>query len=236
MTEPEPPDATTPPSGLVTRRAVLAGVPATAALTAAVPGPSAATVQGDDYTAQALKALAAYVVPGNDAYSTQQGLTTAQPGGVAAGTDRMLRHTYDEALAVGVAPALQINAPGALGLALVLELYARARYFWESYSGPYEHGFANLAHAKKAQVLGDLDRDALLAATPIGYAFGTLITMAAFGAYSEYGVYDAASRRLTGRPVGWALAQYDGVSDGWPEFHGYWKGRTAVSDPGSARA
>ena len=81
-------------------------------------------------------------------------------------------------------------------------------------------------------MLGDLDNDPLLAGSPIGYAFGTPITLAAFGAYGEAGVYDRATGRLTGRPVGWDLAQYDGVSDGWPELRGYWKGRTSVTDPG----
>jgi hypothetical protein len=222
-----------------TRRAVLAGVPATAgltALTALAVEPAEAAVGGDDYTAQAFKALAAYVVPGDDAYSVQQRLTRPGPGGVAAGTDRMLRRTYDNALGVGVAPALKIDAPGAFGLALVLELYARARYFWESYAGPYEHPFANLRHPLKAQVLGALDNDALLTGSPIGYAFGTPITLAAFGAYGEAGVYDRATKRLSGRPVGWDLAQYDGVSDGWPELRGYWKGRTSASDPGGSRA
>ena len=213
------------------RRAVLTGVPAGAALAAASRGPSAAAdVQGDDYVAQAFKGLAAYAVPGDDAYSTQQGATTPRAGGVAAGTDRMLRETYDKALGIAVAPSLQVTAPGALGVALVLELYARARYFWESFAGPYEHPFANLKHAAKGRVLGDIDVDPLLADSPIGYAFGTLITLAAFGSYGEYAVYDRTTRRLSGRPVGWDLAKYDGVSDGWPEFHGYWQGRTSVTD------
>ena len=222
------------PPGVPTRRAVLAGVPAAAGLAVLAAGPAEADVAGDDYTTQAFKALAAYVVPGDDPYSVQQRLTRPGPGGVAAGTDRMLRRTYDNALQIGVAPGLGVNAPGALGLALVLELYARSRYFWESYAGPYEHGFANLRHPLKAQVLGVLDNDALVTGSPIGYAFGTLITLAAFGAYGEAGVYDRASGRLTGRPVGWDLAQYDGVSDGWPELRGYWKGRTSVTEPGTA--
>ena len=222
------------PPGVPTRRAVLAGVPAAAGLAVLAAGPAEADVAGDDYTTQAFKALAAYVVPGDDPYSVQQGLTRPGPGGVAAGADRMLRATYDGAIGIGVAPAFQINAPGALGVALVMELFARSRYFWESYSGPYENGFANLRHPLKAQVLGDLDQNVLLDGSPLAYAFGTLITLAAFGSYGEIAVWDPATRRLTGRPVGWDLAQYDGVSDGWPELRGYWKGRTSVSDPGAS--
>jgi hypothetical protein len=215
-------------AGCPSRRAVLAGVPSATVLAAVAAGPAAAAP--DDYVAQAFKALAAYVVPGDDPYSAQQRVTAPRPGGVAAGTDRMLRTTYDKAIGVAVAPALRITAPGALGVALVVDLFARARYPVQSIAGPYAHPFANLRYAAKGRVLGDIDLDPLLAATPLGFAFGTPIALAAFGSYSEFGVYDPATRRLSGRPVGWDLARYDGVSDGWPELRGYWKGRTSVTD------
>ena len=216
------------PRSFLSRRAVIAGVPSTSALVALAAGQAAAAP--DDYVAQAFKALAAYVVPGDDAYSAQQRVTAPRPGGVAAGTDRMLRATYDKALGVAVAPMLSINAPGALGVSLVVDLFTRTRFPLAFLAGPYLHPFANLGHAAKGLVLGDVDLDPVLAATPLGYAFGTPIALAAFGAYSEFGVLDPATRRPAGRPVGWDLARYDGVSDGWPELRGYWKGRTSVTD------
>ena len=215
------------PAG-VRRRAVLLGMPATAALIA-WSTPTAAAATDDDYLAQAFKALAAYVVPGSDEYSAQQRLTAQRPGGVAAGTDVMLEETYDKAIAVGIAPLFEVNLPGAAGLALLLDVFTRARYP-EQPTGPFQHPFANLSHGQKGLILADIDTGQLLEDSPIGYAFGTITTLTAFGCYCERGVYNPQTRVLRSRPVGWDLAQYDGVSDGWPELRGYWAGRTSVSD------
>jgi hypothetical protein len=229
MTEPDlrHPATGVPPGPA--RRAVLTAVPAAVATTA-LAAPPAVAATPDDAVTQALKALAAYVLPGDDPYSVQQRLTRPGPGAVAAGTDRMLRTTYDKALGIGVAPSLQVRAPGALGVALLLGVVARSRFLVESLAGPFAHGFANLSHGRKAQVLAGIDLDPALEGSPIGYAFGTLVTLTAFGAYSEAGVLDPVTRRLTGRPVGWDLARYEGVSDGRPEFRGYWKGRTSAEE------
>jgi hypothetical protein len=213
---------------VVRRRTVLLCVPVGAAAALAVWSTPAAGAAAEDYPAQAFKALAAYVVPGDDAYSVQQGLTAARPGGVAAGTDVMLRETYDRAIAIGIAPAFAVDLPGAVGVALLLDVFTRARYPQVA-AGPFPHPFANLRHGHKALVLADIDSAQLLEDSVIGYAFGTLITLAAFGCYGERGVYDPATRTLRGRPVGWELARYDGVSDGWPELRGYWAG-TSVPD------
>jgi hypothetical protein len=215
----------------VRRRTVLLGVPAGAAAALAVG--SSPAVAGDDYPAQAFKALAAYVVPGDDGYSVQQGLTAARPGGVAAGTDVMLRETYDRAIAIGVAPAFAVNLPGAAGIALLLDVFTHAR-FPQVPAGPFQHPFANLRHDQKALVLADLDTEQLLEDSVIGYAFGTVITLGAFGCYGERGVYDPATRTLRARPVGWQLSQDDGVSDGWPELRGYWAGTSVPDVPGAA--
>jgi len=215
------------PAG-VRRRAVLLGLPTTAALIA-WSTPAAAAATEDDYLAQAFKALAAYVVPGSDEYSAQQRLTAQRPGGVAAGTDVMLEETYDKAIAVGIAPLFEVNLPGAAGVALLLDVFTRARYP-DQPTGPFKHPFANLAHGQKALVLADIDTEQLLEDSPIGYAFGTIITLTAFGCYGERGVYNPQTGVLQRRPVGWDLAQYDGVSDGWPELRGYWAGRTSVPD------
>lgn len=59
---------------------------------------------------------------------------------------------------------------------------------------------------------------------------GALLEFSAFGSYNEWGVYDAESRTLTKRPVGWELSGYqpDGVVDGWDDFLGYYEDRTEV--------
>jgi hypothetical protein len=61
----------------------------------------------------------------------------------------------------------------------------------------------------------------------------TLLVVAPFAAYSEFGVFDRATRRATRRPVGWNLSNYmpgrTTPADGWPEFIGYYQGRTAVA-------
>jgi hypothetical protein len=216
------------------RRAVIAGVPAAAALTAAAARPAAASpVPTDDYVAQGFNGLASYVLPGNDPYSAQQGRTATTPGGVAAKAADVLEVTYDQAIGVPIAPSLEINAPGAGGVVLLLDLFTRTRYFFESI-GPFDHPFANLTWDRKGLVLADLDQQPVLQGTPLGYAFGTFVTLAAFASYSEGGVYNRTTRVLSGRPVGWDLSNYGGVSDGWPEFQGYWDGRTSVSDPGGA--
>lgn len=61
---------------------------------------------------------------------------------------------------------------------------------------------------------------------------GALIEFASFGAFSEYGLLDPATKTLTGRPVGWQLTGYqpDGPVEGWDDFIGYYQDRTEVHD------
>jgi hypothetical protein len=61
---------------------------------------------------------------------------------------------------------------------------------------------------------------------------GSLLEFTAFGSLGESGVYNPATRQLTGRPVGWALSGYspNGVVDGWDEFKGYYQGRKHAAD------
>jgi hypothetical protein len=233
-------DALNPSPAGPSRRALLLGVPATVtALTltglSATKADAANVVVpgGDDYVDQGFNALAAYVLPGNDPYSVQQANTSALAGGVAAGTADMLKATYDDAFNVSVAPTLGVNLPGAGGIAVVLDIATRGKYLLQSF-GPFQHPFANLTYAQKAQVLAALDESTLLRGSPIGFAFGTFITLATLGAFTETAVFDPSTRRLTGIPVGWQRSKYGGVSNGWPEYKGYWQGRTSVSDPGKA--
>lgn len=211
-----------------TRRALLIGTPGAVFLAALAQGEAEAA--SDDYVDQAYNGVAAYVLPGDDAYSTKQGLTRTGGGGVAAASGDNLKDTYDHALAIAVAPPFGVNAPGAGGFALLLDIFTKGRYPFAP-NKPYQHPFANLKHAQKALVLADLDREPLLRQLPVGFGFGTFITLAALAAYSEFGVFDQKTKQLTGTPIGWELSKYGGVSDGWPELVGYWAGRRSVTDP-----
>lgn len=70
----------------------------------------------------------------------------------------------------------------------------------------------------------------------IEFLAGALVEFAAFGSYSEFGVFDAATGSLTATPVGWTLSQYlalapgDGPVEGWDEFKGYLGGETQASE------
>ncbi|MCW2986374.1 MAG: hypothetical protein JWR63_3944 [Conexibacter sp.] len=61
---------------------------------------------------------------------------------------------------------------------------------------------------------------------------GTLLEPAPFAPYSEYGVFDPATRRATRRPVGWDLSRSmpgrTTPADGWDELIGYHQDRRAV--------
>jgi hypothetical protein len=118
-----------------------------------------------------------------------------------------------------------------------------------SVAGPFlASPFANLRHDRKAEVFHrleqtDSDLVALLdRATPeplkesvsglVKFAAGILLEFAAFGPYTEYGVFDRAAREARVRPVGWELSRYlpgrRTPVDGHPELRGYYQGRRAV--------
>ncbi|MBJ7473029.1 MAG: hypothetical protein JHD16_17120, partial [Solirubrobacteraceae bacterium] len=168
------------------------------------------------------RGLAAYAVPGNDRYSRQQGVSRPGPGGVEAQADRVVMETLDTAIPVPIwrpEPAL----PGSLAIALLLRGHALSINPWAAF-GPFSAPFANLKFAQKRTALRALDDSPLLKEAFLEYAPNALVTLAAFGAYSERAVYDRRSRKLSARPIGWDLANYGGVSDGWPEFQGYYGG------------
>lgn len=69
-----------------------------------------------------------------------------------------------------------------------------------------------------------------LSRSSIEFAANAVITLAALGAYSEVATFDRRTKQLAGRPIGWDLSNYGGVSDGWPEFIGYYQDRTEVTN------
>ena len=122
-----------------------------------------------------------------------------------------------------------------------------------SATGPFLTPFPRLSWADKAEVWrrfeGDLPAlftvgapgsrlplvsDILALLSTLGgllrFASGAVLEIATFASYSEYAVFDPTTRTLTGRPVGWDLADYppDEPVAGWDEFIGYYQGRTTA--------
>jgi hypothetical protein len=114
-------------------------------------------------------------------------------------------------------------------------------------NGPFLSPFSRLSFAQKARVFallegGDSDLVALIdqqlpqplrqsVSGLLKFVAGSLLEFAAFGSYSEFVVFDAGSRSLSGRPVGWQLAGYlpNGVVDGWDDLRGYYQDRRRVT-------
>jgi hypothetical protein len=113
--------------------------------------------------------------------------------------------------------------------------------------GPFQSPFPRLTFAQKAQAMsllegGDSNLVALLdtqlpqsAQSSVSgflkFIAGALLEFAAAGSYSEFSVFDPATRTLSGRPLGWQLTGYlpNGVVEGWDDFHGYFQNRTEVT-------
>lgn len=151
-----------------------------------------------------LNGLLAFVVPGPDTYSVAQGVSTPEPGGVDAGVLDALIDT------------LNASAPYQPGfsaiVATVLNDFANA-------ANPAAGGFANLLFAEKAAVFQLMDAGE--AVRPLA---AVLPAFVAYLAYSEAGVFDPVTRRLTGIPVGWTISNYSGASNGRDELRGYYRG------------
>ncbi|MGH3327879.1 MAG: hypothetical protein ACRDPT_08830 [Streptomycetales bacterium] len=112
--------------------------------------------------------------------------------------------------------------------------------------GPFVAPFARLSYAEKAEAFRLLEGpDAGLVAAIDGglpeparhsvsgalrFVGGALLEFSAFGTFTEFAVFDRATGRLTGRPVGWQLTGFlpGGPVEGWDEFRGYYQGRTRV--------
>lgn len=210
----------------VSRRQFLTGaaiVGGSLVITGAIP----AQAEAADIVLDGFNGLAAFVVPGNDRFSKQQRLTTSRPGGVDNGSARIVRRTLDAAIPVPLGET-DVPVPGALAYALLLKAYA-INVNALSIVGPFANPFANLTWTQKREALIRLDAAPPLEGTQITFAGNALITLAAFGAYTEGTAYNRKERRLTRQPVGWQLSQYQGVSDGHPDLIGYYQGRTEVT-------
>lgn len=196
----------------------------------AVTGAPPASAAAPRFVEDAFAGLAAYVLPGNDAFSKQQKVMFAGPGGVAAGAGLVVRESLDIAIPIQLTKATALSAPGALGYALILKLVA-LDVNPLSIIGPFANPFANLTWLQKRDVLERVEKIPGLVGSVIGYSANALSTLAGLGAYSERAVYDRRTGILASRPVSWDYSNYGGRSDGWPEFIGYLDGVTEVPNP-----
>lgn len=164
------------------------------------------------------------------------GLAHVLPDQVAT-LDRALRAliTTDAALPLSVPIALLLNLVAAQVNPAAVE-------------GSFLSPFARLSYEDKTAVFERLEGplpqlvDLLDARFPeplkqsvsglLKFVGGALLEFSAFGGYSEFAVFDAATKELTAPPVGWQLTGYrpPEVHDGWDDFIGYYQDRQEVRD------
>jgi hypothetical protein len=195
-------------SGLLTAAAVM--VRGSPKLDNLIQAAEAASV---DLVHDTLNGLLAFVVPGPDAYSVAQGVSTAEPGGVDAGVTGVLIASLD------------LSAPylphfSAMVAAILNDL---AQAVNPAGGGAFLSPFGGLSFAEKVAVFQIMD--GTVALKPLA---GVLPLLVAALSYSDAGVFDPVTRSLTGQPVGWTMSSYTGVADGRDEFKGYFEHRRAA--------
>jgi hypothetical protein len=192
----------------------------------AVPGggrgsPQAGTVPEPDAAADLVRdtfnGLVAFVVPGPDGYSVAQGVTTADPGGIAADITNVLIQSFNSLL-----PSPPQGPLPATTVAGLLNQIAR-QIDPAAGESPAGSPFARLSFAQKGAVFAVLQNDPSMA--QFSALAGLLLIAPAALTYSEYGVFDFRTRSLTGWPVGWSISSYSGVADGRDELKGYFQNR-----------
>ncbi|GAA2594422.1 hypothetical protein SMC26_45010 [Actinomadura fulvescens] len=203
--------------------------PAGAAVPARVP---------DAVVLDTMTALAVFVMPGPDPYSRAQGTPRHEPGAVEARLPHFLTEMLDRYF------PLPLGSGGSLPLSPVVAVLLNigaVRVDPRSLAGPFLSPMARLSFAGKAKVLANIEgADADLvarldAALPeplrrtasglLRYLGNALYLLCGLGGYSEWAVFDPATKRLTGRPVGWQVSGYTPSADGWDDFRGYYQGR-----------
>jgi hypothetical protein len=170
----------------------------------------AALAAGQDLTRDTLNGVAVFVVPGPDPYSVHQGESTPEPGGLETGAGE------------GLFQGLNFANPFVPNLAEVVAalLNSTALAVNPAASGPFASPFSNLSFADKARVFAALEGNP--ASAPLA---GILPLVVGFLAYAETAVFNPATRTISGRPIGWDLSNYSGVSNGRDDFKGYFRNR-----------
>lgn len=212
----------------LSRRTFLARAALVSAATAVAPSlllsPSrahAGNVLPEIVIQQALEAVIAFVVPGQDPHSVQQGVTDSRPGGLDANAYLPLRFGLDQA-AAAPAPFSSLSELIAVTLDQITPAVNPAP------EGPFVSAFANLSFPEKAAVFSIMDSGVLdPALVPLA---NSLLVYTGLMVYSEAGFFDPSSGQLIADPVGWAISQYEGVSDGRKDYKGYFHGRRTARD------
>ncbi|KOG66610.1 hypothetical protein ADK76_01875 [Streptomyces griseoflavus] len=287
MTEPPPPSSPPlPRRAFLARTGVLgagAGLAGGHGRAAAAPVPGVEELIGlvrpvlARLALDTFRGLAAFALPGDDAYSRAQGTPRGRAGGVAAGAGELVVASLDRfvpfpqevarpltmALVTATAEAgieLPRHLPSELGrLDAALRLLLRgdekiplslvaavllgllAAQVNPAAAGPFLSPFSRLSYRDKARAFEllehtDSDLVALLdthlpqplrgsVSGLLKYLGSGLLSLAAFGCFTEHAVWDAARRDITALPVGWRLTGYDGRADGLDDFKGYYQGR-----------
>jgi len=154
-------------------------------------------------------------------------------------------------LALAVLLKGQGNVPLSLPVALLLNFLATL-IKPTALNGDFVSPFARLNFAEKASAFALLEGEAAAIAAMIDsklseplkdsisglleFLAGALVEFVAFGSFSEFGVFDAATGTVTATPVGWTLTQYLALApnnrpvEGWDEFKGYLDGETVASE------
>jgi hypothetical protein len=231
--------APAPTEGGLTRRRILqrAALTGLAAVLAPLPeilGPrgfvGVADAQSLDLRVDTFNGLVAFLVPGSDEYSKQQGQSTARPGGVAANAVETFIYDLDRYVPASVFGSQGVTFPSSGGVASMLNFYATEVN--PTALGPFPSQFARLSFAEKAEAFRRIESDLEGTNSELAFVAGIVQGFATFLTFSETGVLDPSTREPSARPVGWQLTNYAGPSDGWPEFRGYYQGRRRVRGAG----
>ena len=227
-------EGSTEVAGITRRRLLKSGALAgLAAALAPLPGlldPSKVYAQSADLTVDTFNGLLAFLVPGNDEYSRQQGRSTGRTGGVGANVVDTFIYDLDRFVPASVFGAQGRTVPASSSVASLLNIYAEQVN--PLALGTFLSPFARLSFAEKVEVFRRVESDLEGTGTELAFVAGILPGFATFVAFTEAGAFNSSTQRLTGEPVGWQLTNYAGVSDGWPEFRGYYQGRKKVKGAG----
>jgi hypothetical protein len=194
-----------------------------------------------------------YPVPQEPLRLLVQALTT----GVSANLPELPNFPEAETLAAELDAALAVllagetTVPLSLLIALLLNFLATA-VKPTALNGPFLSPFSRLTFAEKASAFALLEGEASTVAAMIDsklsepvkdsisglleFLGGALLEFVAFGSYSEYGAFDAATGTVVKTPVGWTLSQYLALApgnrpvEGWDEFKGYLGGISEVTE------
>jgi hypothetical protein len=208
-----------------------------------------AYAESSDLVRDTMNGVVAFILPGDDNYSVLQGETADGPGGVAAGAadalianlDRYLPAPHLELFAMDLTIPGLPTVPLSAAVANLLDVVALSANPLAldplTKSGVSVSAFAHLTSAQKAKVFqlleglevpdGQLPEPFTRVSGNAAFIAGILPAFAGFLAGNEAGVWDAATRTVTSRPVSWQISGYqpDGPGEGWNELKGYYAGR-----------